>query len=84
MADKCKIGQSYSTKLKKCVTTPRALRKYQKIRQYVSKRKAVKEIKKSKPRKLTIRKTASPMEKSRRRKKVKSIYNEKRIYCADC
>ena len=26
MADKCKIGQSYSTKLKKCVTTPRALR----------------------------------------------------------
>jgi len=84
MAKKKESKESYSTKLKKCVTTPRALRKYQKIRQYVSKRKAVKEIKKSKPRKLTIRKTASPMEKSRRRKKVKSIYNEKRIYCADC
>ena len=39
----------------------------------VKRAKDIREIKKSKPKKLSIRKTAGPMEKSRRRQKAKSI-----------
>ena len=39
----------------------------------VKRAKDIREIKKSKPKKLSIRKTAGPMEKSKRRRKAKSM-----------